>query len=98
MNRKYSRRQFLSSLSHGVLASTAISSPAKGFFLRKTRNGRDFPTNRPNIVVVMADDMGFSDAGCYGSEIRTSNIDRLAAEGLRFTHFYNGAVCCHVRR
>ncbi len=43
---------------------------------------------RPNIVLIMADDMGYSDIGCYGGEIPTPNIDRLAGEGLRFTPFY----------
>ena len=47
----------------------------------------------PNIVLIMADDMGWSDAGCYGGEIQTPNIDRLAQEGLRFTQFYNCARC-----
>lgn len=49
--------------------------------------------DRPNIIIVMADDMGFSDLGCYGGEIRTPAIDRLAREGVRFTHFYNCALC-----
>jgi len=48
---------------------------------------------RPNIVVVLADDMGFSDLGCYGGEIQTPNLDKLAAEGLRFSLFYNCALC-----
>lgn len=48
---------------------------------------------RPNIIVVMADDMGYSDLGCYGGEIRTPAIDGLAEEGLRFTQFYNCAIC-----
>ena len=48
---------------------------------------------RPNIVVILADDLGFSDLGCYGSEIQTPNLDRLAAEGLRFSQFYNCALC-----
>lgn len=48
---------------------------------------------RPNIVVIMADDLGFSDLGCYGSEIETPNLDALAANGLRFTRFYNTAKC-----
>ncbi|HEX5790754.1 MAG TPA: arylsulfatase [Luteolibacter sp.] len=48
---------------------------------------------RPNIVVVLTDDLGFSDLGCYGSEIETPNLDRLAANGLRFTQFYNTAKC-----
>jgi arylsulfatase len=44
---------------------------------------------RPNIVVILVDDMGFSDISCYGSEIPTPNLDHLAATGLRFTQFYN---------
>jgi len=52
---------------------------------------------RPNIVLIMADDMGFSDIGCYGSEIATPHLDGLAANGLRFTQFYNGARCCPTR-
>lgn len=52
---------------------------------------------RPNIVVIMSDDMGFSDIGCYGGEIRTPNLDGLAARGLRFTQFYNTARCCPTR-
>ena len=53
--------------------------------------------SRPNIVVILVDDMGFSDIGCYGSEIRTPNLDRLAAEGVRFTQFYNTGRCCPTR-
>src|SRR5678815_3982178 len=52
---------------------------------------------RPNIVLVVADDMGFSDLGCYGGEIATPNLDGLAAGGLRFTQFYNCARCCPTR-
>lgn len=52
---------------------------------------------RPNIVVLFADDMGFSDIGCFGSEIETPRLDRLAANGLRFTHFYNTGRCCPSR-
>lgn len=48
---------------------------------------------RPNVVVILADDMGFSDLGCYGGEIQTPHLDRLAAEGLRFSQFYNCALC-----
>jgi len=53
--------------------------------------------NRPNIVLIMADDMGYSDIGCYGGEIETPNLDRLAAGGLRFSQFYNNARCCPSR-
>ncbi len=52
---------------------------------------------RPNIVVILVDDMGFSDIGCYGGEIETPNIDRLAARGMRFTQFYNAGRCCPTR-
>jgi len=52
---------------------------------------------RPNIVVIMADDMGFSDIGCYGGEIATPHLDALAKDGLRFTQFYNTARCCPTR-
>jgi hypothetical protein len=48
---------------------------------------------KPNILVILADDLGFSDLGCYGSEISTPNLDRLASKGLRFTQFYNTAKC-----
>ena len=52
---------------------------------------------RPNILVILADDMGFSDLGCYGGEIHTPNLDKLAEEGLRFTHFYNTSRSCPTR-
>lgn len=52
---------------------------------------------RPNIVVVLVDDVGFSDLGCYGSEIPTPNLDKLASEGVRFTQFYNTARCSTTR-
>jgi arylsulfatase len=52
---------------------------------------------RPNILLIVADDLGFSDLGCYGGEIHTPNLDRLAAEGVRFTQFYNCAVCNATR-
>lgn len=52
---------------------------------------------QPNIVWIMADDMGFSDIGCYGSEISTPHLDRLAADGLRLTQMYNNARCCPTR-
>lgn len=51
----------------------------------------------PNIVLILADDMGYSDIGCYGGEINTPNIDKLAAGGLRFSQFYNTGRCCPTR-
>jgi len=52
---------------------------------------------KPNIVVILVDDMGFADLGCYGSEIPTPNLDALAKNGLRFTQFYNTGRCCPTR-
>ncbi len=53
--------------------------------------------DRPNIVVILVDDMGFSDLGCYGGEIDTPNLDALAEGGLRFSQFYNTGRCCPTR-
>lgn len=55
------------------------------------------PATRPNVILIMADDMGFSDIGCYGGEIDTPNLDALAQGGMRFTQFYNTARCCPTR-
>ena len=52
---------------------------------------------RPNIIWILADDLGYSDLGCYGGEIQTPNLDRLAENGLRFTDFYNASRCCPTR-
>lgn len=52
---------------------------------------------RPNIIIILADDLGYSDIGCYGSEIKTPNIDYLARNGLRFSQFYNVSRCCPSR-
>ena len=52
---------------------------------------------RPNVIVILADDLGFSDIGCYGGEIHTPNLDRLAANGLRFNNFYNTSRSCPTR-
>ncbi|MGA2255676.1 MAG: arylsulfatase [Thermoguttaceae bacterium] len=54
-------------------------------------------TPRPNIIVILVDDMGFSDIGCYGSEIPTPNLDKLAEDGVRFTQFYNTPRCSPTR-
>jgi arylsulfatase len=54
-------------------------------------------SSRPNVLVILADDLGFSDVGCYGGEIETPNLDKLAAGGVRFTQFYNTARCWPTR-
>ena len=51
-------------------------------------------SERPNIIVILADDMGYSDIGCFGSGIRTPNLDSLGYNGLRFSQMYNSARCC----
>ena len=51
----------------------------------------------PNIIIIMADDMGYSDIGCYGSEIKTPNLDSLAKNGLQYTQFHNASRCCPTR-
>ena len=55
------------------------------------------PPPRPNIVILFVDDMGYSDVGCFGGEIDTPHLDRLAARGVRFTQFYNTSRCCPSR-
>ena len=52
---------------------------------------------RPNIIVILSDDMGYTDLGCYGGEIETPNLNNMAAQGLRFTQFYNTGRCCPTR-
>ncbi len=85
---RQSRRDFLKRVGAGAAALAGLDR------LPAALSGQP---GRPNIILVMLDDMGFSDIGCYGSEIPTPNIDRLAANGLRFTQFYNTARCCPTR-
>ncbi len=85
------RRTFLRIFSNGTALVAANAACSGG------RVPIRASTKPPNIVLIMADDMGFSDIGCYGSEISTPNLDRLAADGLRFTQFYNTARCCPTR-
>jgi len=89
-SRCYTRRDFIKALGLGS-AALAING-----CMRPTESRTD-KRQRPNIVLIMADDMGYSDIGCYGGEIRTPNLDGLAAGGLRFTQFYNTARCCPTR-
>src|SRR5437868_2796439 len=59
--------------------------------------GADAKAPRPNVVIILADDLGFSDIGCYGGEMSTPNLDALADGGLRYTQFYNTARCWPTR-
>ena len=78
------RRSFFQSIGGAALAGCAVSRERAAI-------------ERPNIVIIMADDMGFSDIGSYGGEISTPNLDALAANGLRFREFYNAGRCCPTR-
>lgn len=67
--------------------------PLLALFICGSCLAAETPAQKPNVLVILTDDLGFSDIGCYGSEIATPNLDRLAATGLRFTQFYNTAKC-----
>jgi arylsulfatase A-like enzyme len=86
-----SRREFLEMVAAG---SSCILGASR---LAGVDHGGSAAARRPNIVLILADDMGFSDLGCFGGEMRTPHIDRLASEGLRFSHFHNSARCCPSR-
>ena len=83
------RRDFLKTLSVGAAAAATAGQFAIGAPAAKAK--------RPNIIVILTDDMGFSDLGCYGGEIETPNLDKLAANGVRFTEFYGTARCWPTR-
>lgn len=78
----------------GLILLLSLSALLEGGF---AVNGNTTAPSRPNIIVMMSDDMGYSDIGCYGGEINTPNLDSLAAGGVRFTQFYNTARCCPTR-
>ena len=65
------------------------------FFLFVSAN--DTIPQRPNIIYILADDMGYSDIGCYGSEIKTPHLDKIASNGIKLRSFYNNARCCPTR-
>jgi arylsulfatase A-like enzyme len=60
-------------------------------------NATDGAQKRPNFLVIVADDLGFSDLSCFGGEIRTPNIDKIASNGIRFTDFHAAAACSPSR-
>lgn len=65
--------------------------------IQSTAQNAAIKGNRPNIILILSDDMGYSDIGCYVSEIHTPNLNMLAKEGLRYTQFYNTSRCCPSR-
>ncbi len=77
-----------------ITAAQSASVPAQ---FEQTQANEINRQRKPNIVLIMADDMGYTDIGCYGSEIKTPVLDELAAKGLRLTQFYNTSRCCPTR-
>jgi arylsulfatase len=92
-NEMADRRNFIK-MGVGVAAATALSRGSEAWGLSHPER---LAGSRPNIVLIMADDMGFSDIGCFGSEIETPNLDRLAARGMRVDQYYNHPRCCPSR-
>jgi uncharacterized sulfatase len=89
------RREFLGDTLLGGLAVLGAAAMSSCGTAEQSGESRQ----RPNIVFIMADDLGFGDLGCYGQEkIRTPNIDRLAATGLKFTNAYAGCTVCAPSR
>ena len=60
-------------------------------------SAQNLPDSRPNILLIVVDDLGYADLGCYGGEIKTPNIDQLAKQGIQFTHFYTAPLCAPTR-
>ncbi len=87
------RRSFPRHLLHRITTLAFLLATATIPQLFYTSRLQADQAQRPNIILIMADDLGYSDLGCYGGEIETPSIDRLAAEGLKFSQFYNCAVC-----
>lgn len=77
-----------------LLSVVIIFNACKG---NQNRSDDDKNKKKPNIILIMSDDMGYSDLGCYGGEVNTPNLDALAENGVRFTQFYNSARCCPTR-
>ncbi|MEK6235833.1 MAG: sulfatase-like hydrolase/transferase, partial [Planctomycetales bacterium] len=76
---------------------TAFACLAIGFSASRVSAADASDPKRPNIVVILCDDMGYSDLGCYGGEVRTPHLDRLAAGGIRYTQMYNTSKCWTTR-
>ena len=95
--RTLGRRGFLGGAAGAAATGMVGRAAGQPLISTDTVSQVESPDGAPNIVVIMADDMGYSDAGCYGGSIRTPNIDRLADDGLRFTDFTNCSRCCPTR-
>jgi len=89
------RRRFLTLTAGGAITAVMPFSGCKS----ELNSRGNIAARRPNIIFIMADDLGYADLGCYGQKnIKTPNIDRLAAEGTRFTQCYAGSTVCAPSR
>src|SRR5689334_4302224 len=103
--RRATRRSFLQDIAGSRPASSSDSAASRRSFLRTAAAGAAVALNvtaavssTPNIVLIFCDDLGYGDLSCYGSDIYTPNLDRMAQEGIRFTHFNAGAPVCSPSR
>ena len=81
---------------HWLLLLAVIAGPATPLMAAETKSAA---AQKPNIIFILADDLGYGDLGCYGqTKIKTPNLDRMAAEGMRFTDYYSGAAVCSPAR
>lgn len=95
------RRKFLALMSSGAMATRqagALSFPSLGMRSAKTAVKRRNSKRQPNVILMICDDLGFGDLGCYGSKLPTPNLDKMAMEGRRFTRFNAGHALCSASR
>ena len=94
------RRKFLVTAGASLAASTldAVSGETAAAAAKSNATMHGPKPDRPNIIVIICDDLGYGDLGCYGSKLATPNIDRLAAQGVRFTHHCTPIALCSASR
>ena len=95
LSMKSARRQ--AKTTNKSVISSSLSSATRSLAVSSAADPASTGAEKPNILFILVDDMGYSDLGCYGSEINTPNIDSLAKNGLRFTQMYNTAKCMPSR-
>lgn len=96
MKQKITRRRFIALLAAGATSTTFCGCTSTTHF---AGSGRRRPVGRPNFIIIFCDDLGYGDIGCFGSKVhRTPNLDRMAAEGMRFTSFYVSCSVCSPSR
>jgi len=84
-------------MGHAMKNTVLVITFSFGLYLALPAAAAEAAGQRLNVLLILCDDLGYSDLGCYGGEIQTPNLDRLAADGMRFTQFYNCAVCVTTR-